>query len=97
MKEDVMFDPETALTVEQYITQKGITGKVWVCPHIVSNGKISNPIRFSGIECTATSIPDDVKPKKVKSHFRELGTECIVWYNDEDYSYQDEDNYKEGN
>lgn len=83
-----MFDPETALTVEQYIKQKGITGKVWLCPHLVSNGKIGNPEYLSGIECTASTIPDIVRPKKVKSTFREGGFECITWYNDEDYAYE---------
>ena len=85
------FDLETAITVEQYINQKGIVGKVWVCPHLVSNGKISNPIIFSGIECTVSTIPEEIKGKKVKTHFRELNTECIVWYNDEDVSYMDQD------
>ena len=84
----MMRDLENALTVEQYIKQKGITGKVWVCPHLVSNGKIGNPDYLTGVECTTSSIPEIVKCKKVREHFREDNFECIVWQNDEDYAYE---------
>jgi hypothetical protein len=83
----VLADVENALPVEQYIKQKGLTGKVWMCPHAVSNGKIGNPDYLSGIECTVSTITPELKQKKVISFFREDRFNCIVWYNDEDYAY----------
>lgn len=82
-----MNSENTDLTVSQYIKQKGVVGKIWLCPHLVSNGKIGNPSTLTGFECTSSSIPEDIKQKRVWTHFREGGFECIVWYNDEDYSY----------
>lgn len=74
-------------TVSQYLKQHGISGKVWLCPNAVSNGRIGNPDYLTGVECTVSSIPSEVKDKHVWNHFREGGFECIVWYNEEDYSY----------
>lgn len=82
-----MQDLSTALTVAQYVKQKGLSGKVWICPNAVSNGKIGNPDYLSGLECTVSTIPEVIRNKKVYRHFREDNYECIVWYNDEDYHY----------
>lgn len=80
---------EKELTVEQFIKQKGLVGKAWTCPHLLSNGKIGNPEYFYGVECAINNIPKEILPKKMSNYFREGGFHCIVWYNDEDYVYEE--------
>ena len=83
-------DPESAPTVQDYVKEHNF-GKVWVCPHLVSNGRISNPGYMGGIECTASTIPEEVKLKKVRKAFKQADYACIIWQNDEDYKWEDKD------
>ena len=78
------------LTVSQYIKQKGLTGKVWTCAHLVSNGKIGNPEWYYGIECTTSTVPAEIRDKKVMRFFKEGGFNCFIWFNDEDYHYKED-------
>ena len=73
----------TDLTVDEFIKEKHITGKVWVCAHLISNGKLGNPEWMYGMDCTVASIPKEVKSKKVRSYFKDCGYHCIVWVNDD--------------
>ena len=82
-------DLTNAPTVAEFVKCNRST-KVWLCPSLVSNGKISNPSYLSGIECTGTTIPDNLKDKKVRHSFKEEGFECIIWENDEDTSFMEE-------
>lgn len=79
-------DLTNAPTVEEYVNDKGCK-RLWLCPSLVSNGKIGNPPYLSGLECSASTIPDQVKGKKVRRHFNENGVECIIWENDNDISF----------
>lgn len=83
-------DVTTSPTVEEYVREHD-SSKVWVCPHLVSNGKIGNPTYLGGVECTPSTIPEQVKPKKVRKVFKQGGFLCIVWQNDEDYKWEDKD------
>lgn len=75
------------MTVQEFITRKALSGKAWTCAHLVSNGRISNPDWYFGTECTIQSIPQQVRDKKILKYFREGGFHCIIWNNDEDYTY----------
>ena len=79
-------DLTNAPTVQEYVEQKGCS-KLWLCPSIVSNGKIGNPLYLSGLECSKNTIPDIIRNKKVRRHYQENGVECIIWENDEDVPF----------
>lgn len=78
-----MRDLTNALTVEEYAQIKGYT-RLWLCPSILSNGKIGNPPYLGGLECSTSTIPAEVRNKKVEKVFKEGSLQCIIWHNDED-------------
>ena len=80
------FDLATAPTVQEYVKSNHVN-KVWVCPSKVSNGRIANPEYLRGVECTASTIPEKVRTKLVRTTFRDNGFECIIWENDEDVDF----------
>ena len=82
-----MFDLTNAPTVEEYVKENGYT-KLWLCPSAVSTGRIGIEPIFRGYECSASSIPEKIKTKKVRKHFRENGVHCIIWENDEDKEFK---------
>ena len=63
--------------------------KLWICPHSVSDGRIKRNPLWQGIECTPSTIPDELKDKKVYRTFNDCGTHCIIWYNDENKPFLD--------
>ena len=86
-----MFDLENALTVAEYV-KRYVSAKLWLCPHLVSNGKVGgNPDYWRGIDCSASTVPQAIRAKKVRRIFRENGVLCIIWQNDEDVSFLRED------
>ena len=78
-----MKDLTNALTVQEYVNERSYS-KIWVCPHIVSNGKIAYDPVLKGIECTPSTIPPAIRDKKVWSKFADGSTLCVIWYNDTD-------------
>lgn len=82
----MIFDKYTAPTVQEYVKSRHVN-KIWVCPSKVSNGKIGNPDYLKGVECTASTIPEKVRNKLVRTTFRDNGFECIIWENDEDIDF----------
>lgn len=82
-------DVTTSPTVEEYVKEHDCS-KVWVCPHLVSNGRIGNPTYLGGVECTSSTIPEPVKSKKVRKVFKQDGFLCIIWQNDEDPGWDSE-------
>lgn len=83
-----MIDIETASTVLEHAKSKGCN-RLWLCPHAVSTGRLDISPIFRGLECSASTIPEELKNKKVWSRFKEDNMECIIWYNDTDYSYKE--------
>lgn len=82
-------DLSNAITVEEHVRRSG-HHKLWLCPSLVSDGRINvNPL-WQGIECTSNTIPDKIKSKLVRERFRDGGFECIIWENDEDISFLEE-------
>lgn len=78
-----MIDLTNAPTVQEYVKEHHYT-KLWLCPSIVSNGKIGNPSWMSGYECSAGTIPPEIRDKKVRKHYKENNIVCIIWENDDD-------------
>lgn len=78
-----MIDLTNAPTVLEYVKEHDYS-RLWLCPSIVSNGKISNPPWMYGYECTQNTIPDEIKNKKVRRHYKENNVDCIIWENDDD-------------
>lgn len=70
---------DEALSVEEFVKQRNLN-KLWLCPHEVSNGKVVNPPWLAGFECSPSTIPDEIKDRKVVKHFKENSTLCIIWY-----------------
>ena len=83
----MMIDLSSALTVEQHVKQKSCH-RLWLCPSAVSTGRVDIDPIFRGLECSASTIPEPLKTKKVRTRFREANMECIIWENDQDYSYR---------
>ena len=73
-------------TVEEYVSKHNYA-KLWLCPSLVSDGKISRNPLMQGLECTRTTIPNDIRNKKVRITFNDGGTCCIIWENDDDKSF----------
>ena len=84
-----MNDIEVASTVLEHAKSKGCN-RLWLCPHAVSTGRVDISSIFRGLECSTSTIPEELKNKKVWTHFKEDNMECIIWYNDLDYSYNKE-------
>ena len=75
-----MNDITSEITVEEYVKKNNLK-KLWLCPNLVSGGKIVNPPIFSGYECAHFSIPEEIKSKLVTRHFKEDNTDCLIWKN----------------
>ena len=74
-------------TVEELVKERRYS-KLWLCPSIVSTGKIDTDPLFQGFECSASNIPEFIKGKKVRKHFKENGLHCIIWENDSDHHFE---------
>ncbi len=79
---------EKEMTVREYVKWKGCK-KIWLCPSLVSDGRISTDPILTGIECSDWGIPERIRNKKVRRHYVEEGFECIIWENDEDVSFDE--------
>jgi len=73
----------TGETVIEHIKKSHYT-KLWLCPSLVSDGRIGGDPLLRGIECTPSSVPKELYDKKVRTVYNDCGTHCIVWVNDDD-------------
>lgn len=73
----------TELPTVAEVAAQSRQSKIWLCPRLVEDGRISRPALLQGYDCTRSTIPDEVKDKKVVRHFVESNTECIIWENNE--------------
>ena len=78
-------DAETTQTVEEFCKSKS-HNRFWLCPSAVSTGKISRPVHLGGVECTSSTIPEEVKYKRVRTYFPDGEFICVIWENDEDHN-----------
>jgi len=82
------------MTILECVKEKyNATGtKLWLCPNIVVPDGIKVDPYFSGYECTPTSIPKDLRDRKVLEVFKEAGIIRIIWENipyvDKHYQYE---------
>ena len=74
-------------TVQAYADEHKLQ-KMWICPSLVSIGKIGLPPYLAGMDCSRNTIPEEVQNKKVIKVFTDNGTTCIIWENDEDVSFR---------
>ena len=70
------------MTVEECVKQSYLS-KIWLCPNIVYNSKITPDPLLCGISCTKTTVPEELRQKEVASHRKEADTECIIWSNED--------------
>lgn len=75
-----MRDITEKITVEEYVNKNKLR-KLWLCPNLVNSGKIVNGPTLSGLECTSSTIPSELKTKEVTRHFKEDNTDCLIWRN----------------
>lgn len=67
-------------TIREYLT-KCFHKKVWVCPNIVNNSSISIDPLLTGVECTSSTVPEELLDKKVHVVFNDGDFHCIIWEN----------------
>lgn len=60
--------------------------KIWLCPHLVFTDKIDAGPLLTGIDCTKSTIPVELKDKNVTKSFVESSIQCIIWENDDEES-----------
>ena len=84
----MVIDLQNAPTLGEYIKTHKYP-KIWLCPSLVSDGRIKRNPLWDGIDCTPSTIPSELKDKKVRKTFNDCGTHCIIWENDEDVSFID--------
>lgn len=77
-----MIDIKEPITLSEFV--KGLhTQKLWLCPRLLRDAKLSQDPLLQGIECTPSTIPEELRDKHVTRHFREGKTDCIIWENEE--------------
>ena len=81
-------DLTTKPTIRDYVKAHKYS-KIWLCPSLVSDGRIKRHPLWQGIDCTPTTIPEELKDKKVMRVFNDCGSHCIIWENDEDKPFVD--------
>lgn len=55
--------------------------RVWLCPRLLTSGRIEVHPILKGIECTKTTVPELIKGRRVVRHFTENSMDCIIWEN----------------
>lgn len=78
-----VIDLTNAPTVQDYIKQHR-KDKIWLCPSIVSNSKLAVDPILRGIDCTPSTVPEEIRGKLVRRSYIEGGALCIIWENNED-------------
>ena len=56
--------------------------KIWLCPDHVPFSPFKNIPVLRGIDCTDTTIPEELKDMPVTKVFFEEGALCLIWKND---------------
>ena len=74
------------MTLTEYLKQHKYS-KIWLCPDIVSDGRIKRNPLWQGIDCTPSTIPEELKEKEVVRTFNDCGSHCIIWKNDENVPF----------
>lgn len=69
-------------TVEELVSRSDHS-KIWLCPSVVSNRTYATSTLLQGIDCSKSTIPEELKGKEVNKHFIEDDQLCIIWENKE--------------
>ena len=63
------------------IIKSSTAAKIWLCPHVVHHPSFSTNNLLRGIECTKSTVPNELLDKEVRKQFKEGGFLCLIWYN----------------
>lgn len=76
------------MTIQECAKQSRYS-KMWLCPNLVTSGKLSIDPLLSGFECSPNTVPESLKDKEVVKHFAEDSITCVIWeyipYRDGEY------------
>lgn len=68
-------------TVSEVVSQQ-LNNKIWLCPSVVSCKTFRIHPLLKGIECTKSTVPQDLRNMKVEKYFSDCDFFCVIWIND---------------